>query len=170
MPTLEQIKGARRLMAESEIMSIRLIEASAAYLPPDGKRLSRSRTERPSLQVQTGPPSARGIVVEPNRLRVVVKYRLRATRGGPRSRTPAIGIRATFELFYLLPSELAPTPTEISAFCKTNVLLNSWPYWREFVQSTISRMNLPPLTIPLFRFSPATRSSQGSVRIAAKRR
>ena len=32
-----------------------------------------------------------------------------------------------------------------------NVPFNSWGYWREFVQSSLSRLGYPPLTLPLFR-------------------
>lgn len=33
----------------------------------------------------------------------------------------------------------------------TNCLLQAWPYWREFCQSSQLRMNLPPMIIPLYR-------------------
>ena len=35
------------------------------------------------------------------------------------------------------------------AFGKINGIFNIWPYWREYVQSSISRIGLPPVAIPL---------------------
>jgi len=43
------------------------------------------------------------------------------------------------------------TDIQALAFARTNGIYNAWPYWREFVQNMIARMNLPPLVIPVFR-------------------
>jgi hypothetical protein len=34
------------------------------------------------------------------------------------------------------------------------VIFNCWPYFREYLQSTVTRMNLLPLTVPLLRLLP----------------
>lgn len=34
---------------------------------------------------------------------------------------------------------------------EVNLPLNTWPYLREYVQSITQRMNVPPLTLPLFK-------------------
>ena len=39
----------------------------------------------------------------------------------------------------------------IEAFANTDAVYHAWPYWREFVQSSMARMGLPPIMIPLFR-------------------
>jgi len=36
-----------------------------------------------------------------------------------------------------------------NAFGKMTGIYNAWPYWREYVQTTVSRFGLPPLTLPL---------------------
>ena len=36
-------------------------------------------------------------------------------------------------------------------FKKLVLPVNSWPYFREFVQSMTQRMNIPPLTLPLIK-------------------
>ena len=38
------------------------------------------------------------------------------------------------------------------AFAGTTGVFNAWPYWREFAQNITSRMGLPPVTVPPFRF------------------
>lgn len=164
MPRVEQVKGAKRLMARSEVDSIRLIEARGAYFPPDGCIISRSKRGQQLLHVSTGHPRARGELLEGNHLKVLVKFRLEGRRGPNTDSELALRIGAAFELIYSFPGDVHPTPHEIDAFCNTNVLLNSWPYWREFVQNTVSRMNLPPLTIPLFRLTPIISKSAGRER------
>lgn len=47
----------------------------------------------------------------------------------------------------------------IEAATQHIALLNIWPYWREFVQSLMSRMGLPPFPLPLLR--PNTLVNQG---------
>jgi preprotein translocase subunit SecB len=37
------------------------------------------------------------------------------------------------------------------SFAELNGTYNAWPYWREFVQNITNRMQLPTLTIPVFR-------------------
>jgi preprotein translocase subunit SecB len=68
---------------------------------------------------------------------------------------PATSVKATFELCYRLPSDFAPEEADLSSFAEMNGVYNAWPYWREYIQSTISRMNLPPVVLPLFRIGKA---------------
>ena len=39
-------------------------------------------------------------------------------------------------------------------FKDVNLPINSWPFFREFIFNTTSRMNIPPLTIPLIKRFP----------------
>ena len=39
-------------------------------------------------------------------------------------------------------------------FASRNGIFNAWPFFREFVQSTVARMGMPPLMIPLFKRPP----------------
>jgi hypothetical protein len=64
---------------------------------------------------------------------------------------PAVTIEAGFELRYKLPSGFATSSDELSYFAKTNGVYNAWPYWRELIQNTLVRMNLPPVVLPLLR-------------------
>jgi hypothetical protein len=58
-------------------------------------------------------------------------------------------------LVYSFPKEMEPVPgaDELKAFADTNAVMNCWPYWRELVQSNVSKMNLPPLVVPLLRWA-----------------
>lgn len=60
-------------------------------------------------------------------------------------------IEATFLLAYRISTREGLTDDHYQEFANMNGIYNAWPYWREFVQNTIARMSLPPLTIPVFR-------------------
>jgi hypothetical protein len=61
-------------------------------------------------------------------------------------------VRATLELRYRHTVGTVEFDDEdMDEFATVNVPFNSWGYWREFVQSSLARLGLPPVTIPLFR-------------------
>ena len=66
-------------------------------------------------------------------------------------KSPVVSIKAAFELRYSLPKELKVSHAQLNTFARINSVFNAWPYWREFVQSMVARMNLPTLTLPVFR-------------------
>ena len=42
-------------------------------------------------------------------------------------------------------------PAILDEFGRTNALYHVWPYWREHVQTVLSRLRLPPIIVPMFR-------------------
>lgn len=60
-------------------------------------------------------------------------------------------IDATFLLLYHIKSLEGLDDEEFRNFAELNGVYNAWPYWREFVQNITGRMELPTLTIPVFR-------------------
>lgn len=66
-----------------------------------------------------------------------------------------LNIEATFLLLYNIKSLEDLDDETFRSFAEVNGTYNAWPYWREFVQSITSRMELPPLTVPVFRIAPA---------------
>lgn len=57
-------------------------------------------------------------------------------------------ISVTFTLFF--SSEINISKDFFDIFKRRNLPVNSWPYFREFVQSMTQRMNIPPVTLPFF--------------------
>jgi preprotein translocase subunit SecB len=43
------------------------------------------------------------------------------------------------------------TKDYFGVFVQVNLPVNTWPYFREFVHSTVSRMGLPPVVLPLVK-------------------
>lgn len=70
---------------------------------------------------------------------------------------PLMEIEAEFDACYTSIEELKNE--EIEAFANNNVGYHVWPYWRELVQSTCSRMGVTPLHIPYYQMenTPAPR-------------
>jgi len=62
-----------------------------------------------------------------------------------------IRIEASFRLTYRLDSIEGLDEENFRAFGELNGIYNAYPYWREYLQSTITRMGLPPLIAPLFK-------------------
>ena len=62
-----------------------------------------------------------------------------------------LDISARIEAVYSVTQESSFSPYQLKCFAKANGMLNVWPYWRDFVQSSVTRADLPPLTLPLFR-------------------
>lgn len=67
------------------------------------------------------------------------------------SQEPVLTIDASYALTYQADSFDGLTQEGFEQFANLNGIYNAWPYWREFVQNTVARMGLPPLTIPVFR-------------------
>ena len=80
-----------------------------------------------------------------------------------------VHVGATYLLQYELNPEMKFTDVQADAFARINGLLNSWPYWREHLQTTLLRMELPPLTLPLLKADQALEIVKSAQPAARKR-
>ena len=64
---------------------------------------------------------------------------------------PFLTIQASFELVYEIGKQQKITKADAKSFCELNAVFNAWPYWRELLQNQMSRMNCPPIIVPLFK-------------------
>jgi len=69
-------------------------------------------------------------------------------------------VTATFELLYELKEGAEVSEEALGHFARINALYNGWPYWREFLQNTLARLDLPQLTVPLLRVQQAVAWAQ----------
>lgn len=60
-------------------------------------------------------------------------------------------VGAVFDLAYHVPKDEVFSSEEVEGFGQLNAVFNAWPYWREYVQTSLSRMAMPGLTVPLYR-------------------
>ncbi len=88
-------------------------------------------------------------VVDKERSVVFVKPRFAVVAHVKRGRP--LTITADYLLVYSLVSFEEITDEHVDAFAGFNGVYNGWPYWREFVQGMMSRLGVPPLTLPVYR-------------------
>lgn len=69
-------------------------------------------------------------------------------------REPAVLVECAFEADYLLREGFEATPEQVKAFKDGNAIFNAWPYFREYLQSSLQRMGLPGLAAPFLRLQP----------------
>ena len=133
----------KRLIAEVEIEGVRLVEATA-----ETKVRSPADTGAVDLLVNR---TAEISECQDNRTFFIVAKMRTQLVPEQAQEEPLVSIEASFELQYRLPEEFRVDPDTLTTFAETNGIYNAWPYWREFVQSTLSRMGLPPVVLPLLR-------------------
>ena len=68
------------------------------------------------------------------------------------SESKLLSIECNFCLNFTSKKEFSSEFFEV--FKDINMPINSWPFFREFVFNATSRMNIPPLTIPLIKRFP----------------
>lgn len=73
---------------------------------------------------------------------------------------PIAEFHLLYELHYTVESAGAFPDEVLLEFGAVNGVFNVWPYWREYIQTTAARMQLPPLIIPVFRVVQRTEEQQ----------
>ncbi len=151
--TPHEARLAFELHTHAEIESVRLRKARLASSPllesPGGRIKLRFRQRARQVQAPEGI------------LRLEVNFRLsgdqekHSSNKEPKaSKEPLLVVDCTWEVDYRLAENYQPSPKAVKAFKDGNAIFNCWPYFREYVQNAVTRMNLPPLTIPLLRLLP----------------
>ena len=125
-----------------QIEDVRLIETRAAQRLRHGKLPSRMDMGVGTTTVADGDSS---------RIRVNIRFELCVQYDEDPAEIVPIELSALFRVTYGISSLAELTNEHIDAFGELNGVYNVWPYWREYVQSTILRMGLPPLVVPVFR-------------------
>jgi hypothetical protein len=68
---------------------------------------------------------------------------------------PSLAIEAIFDLEYVLREPEEIDATAINNFAIANATHNAWPYWREFAQSSSTRLGLSAYVAPPFKLPSA---------------
>lgn len=144
----EQTRLAFELHTHAELQSIRLRRARLVSDAPQ-------EAEMGPIVLRLG-RKARQVGAPEGLLRLEIDFRVEGKRdaGSSEARQALVLVECTWEADYRLAPGYQPAPDAVKAFKDGNAIFNCWPYFREFVQSSITRMNLPPLTLPLLRLVP----------------
>jgi len=86
-----------------------------------------------------------------------------------KTQKPVIFIDSSFLLAYKIENFEGLTQKGFEQFANLNGIYNAWPYWREFVQNTVTRMGLPSLTIPVFRIVQSTEKKSVKKKVVRKK-
>lgn len=78
---------------------------------------------------------------------VFQKYKIDARK--PQSKTRFFQLEVTFLVKVFSKENF--TEEFFDVYKNISLHLNTWPYLREFVNQTTSRMNVPPLTLPFYK-------------------
>jgi len=147
---IDPLKQIAPLIEAVQIIDIRLVEASVATSVRSANEAGEvDLTIRSSADVKE-------YNKDTGMFWVLVKIKTQLIQREPKKGT-AVFVNVAFEIKYGLPKELEVSQEQLNTFAKFNGVFNAWPYWREFVQSMVARMNLPTLTLPMFRFGNATK-------------
>lgn len=84
---------------------------------------------------------------EEGEIEILHKYRLNGK--DTKLKKIAIKIECAFCLTFSSKKNFSQDFFEI--FKSINLPVNSWPFFREFIFTLTSKMNIPPLTLPLFK-------------------
>lgn len=126
----------RRILKGIELQDILLEECAAT--------LDRDKLTHPSRVDVTWKISRKKIIDD--HAEILIRYELLSNVGD----VPILKITSVFKVIY---SSVTPLSKEfINIFAERNCPLNTWPYFREFTQSTAQKMSLPSLVLPLLKF------------------
>jgi hypothetical protein len=151
----ELVKDAGKVAAFSELLKILLIDGRATL---DPKYVARGRQLLPGTLKAEIQQDCR-VSKHEDIISTIIRFQFFA-RQTKSSRTPFVSISATFLGEYRTAKGFRPTTKELDAFLKANATFNCWPYWREYVQSSVARMDLPPTTLPFFRIKSISKDSR----------
>lgn len=59
-------------------------------------------------------------------------------------------VKASFAITYSLREGPALSEEDVKAFCQVNAVHNAWPFWREFITSSLARSGLHGVPVPPF--------------------
>jgi hypothetical protein len=136
------IQKARRLIGAVSLENVRLVYESALTKV---NRLQLTEGMRPRFQTSA---KSIGGLTEESTFSVLSSIELEVAED---SQPPVVTMKARYELEYSVLPDFKATKSELRAFAEVNGTFNAWPYFREFVQSTSLRMDMPPIILPVYR-------------------
>lgn len=149
--TSEQARLAFEVHQNCAIAGMRLLKSKLSTVPPE--QLPESALSiKFTFRSKQNPAGA-------ERIRLEVSFRMTGTEESgeeeelKRPETP-ISVECTYEVEYEVREGFEATAEHVKAFKDGNAIFNAWPYFREYLQSSMQRMGLPPLVAPFLRLQP----------------
>jgi hypothetical protein len=134
------IAAAGRVAQRVELVNIRLVQSAFTVSP---KYVGGEVDASVRMQAQAQ------VIRRERLIQALARYYLIADTLKPKA--PAFRINAFYLLRYTVGDMEGLSASDIDDFADINGVFNSWPYWREYVQSVSCRMGLPIVTLPVYR-------------------
>jgi hypothetical protein len=142
----EEVKQSFSVQRRAEIVDVRLRSASV-----DSPQETAASTEKMSIDISFDPTVG---VCEDGRLSTHIDFAVAASPENDDA-VRIFGIKCSFRVTYQLEEGFQPTAQEAKAFASANAVFNVWPYFREFAQSTCSRLGFSSApAIPFLKLVP----------------
>ena len=124
----------RKLLKELELIKIRMIKSNCTLNYKDGELQPVQISEKTQVnQIENG------------KVEIIQSYKL--TAKFDKSEEIFINISASYQLQFLIKFEYNEDFFDI--YKKISLPLTTFPFFREYIFNITSRMNIPPLTLPL---------------------
>lgn len=80
------------------------------------------------------------------------------------SAKPLVDINCSYEVTYEIREGFDLTEKHAAAFAGGNAIFNAWPFFREFLHTSLQRMGFPPLTAPFLRLQVSPPPKEGKLK------
>ncbi len=133
-----------------QIENVSLNESHARLCVPREIALSK-----PAVKVKIEKSAKHSFTEDSKALVVDILFSSQLVPDGEAEELALVEVSCQFALEYRFDVKGGPEGEErgryLQAFAEINGMYNAWPYFRELFQSSISRMGLPPIALPLYR-------------------
>jgi len=126
-----------------EIVSIRLIDLQASI---DWEKLTKTQKLVPEIK-----DSVEIVSLKDNQF--TLRHILKFTGKVKGSRSPFVKTKIVLECKY--SSSPPATPEVLERFTQNELYLHTWPFFRYLLKDTLTKLELPPYTLPLMKFVPS---------------
>jgi len=140
-----QIELASAVADRVQIRDVRLIHCACHQTPKaaQAKKFNARLNRRPRVEVDPAN----------NSIAVIAHFEFVGNDAQAEDKEPAFHIAADFLVLYAANSLDGLGDDNYKNFAHLNGIYNAWPYWREFLHNTMSRMELKPFLLPVFRIA-----------------
>jgi uncharacterized membrane protein len=136
----KEFRAASEFSTHAELDRVTLVDAAVEKASNIG---SLSRPLELSFDYEPGVAA-----VKSGCANLQVRFNFRAADA---AHNDVVTVKCTLEASYSLAKDYSPETDVVHAFHSANAVFNSWPFFREYVQSTVLRMNMPAPPVPLLR-------------------
>jgi hypothetical protein len=164
----QELKHAIEFQRNSNLQALRLVWANLACAVRIDDLSGSSLDTAASFKPSESKPGEQTLTL-------AVDFTFRVFREGDRdAQKDVASVQCKFEVDYELRPGYQPAPPEIEAFHKGNAVFNCWPFFREYVQSSFTRMGFPSPPVAFLRMrpkpTPRTAGQPGAVKRSGTRR